>query len=341
MLDANLEYPDLKQLDAFGAVMSTGSITGAARLLGRSQPVVTRLIQDLETALGFQLLHRNGPRISPTERGVLFYGEVERLIVGLKHIRERAMAIAEGEPPAFEIAATSALSAGLVPLALASVAPEHLPRKIHLQSMSAEDVVRSVVARSADFGLSSLPVEHPGLELQWIGEAPCVAVVCADHPLAAREQVAMADLSGERIITMANPFRLRRRIDDALRRSGLAPASLIDTNVTFTALAAARAGLGVALVEPASAVGMPFEGLVVRPLDVDIPFLFAAISPFAKPFSRALEMLNDALKTVAAETLPGFRLHDPASRDALVRTIYGARDEEGGGMEARHKEALS
>jgi len=64
-----LDYLDARQLEAFVAVMSIGSMTGVAHALRKSQPVVTRLIQDLESELGFPVLHRNGPRIAPTEEG--------------------------------------------------------------------------------------------------------------------------------------------------------------------------------------------------------------------------------------------------------------------------------
>jgi hypothetical protein len=115
MHNMDIETLDLRQLDAFAAVMSAGSITGAARLLGRSQPAVTRLIQDLEANLGFELLHRNGPRITPTDQGLLFHDEVERLLVGLKHIADRAQAIAKLRVPTIEIAAIPALAAGIIP----------------------------------------------------------------------------------------------------------------------------------------------------------------------------------------------------------------------------------
>nr|WP_282960456.1 aldo/keto reductase [Burkholderia cenocepacia] len=51
---------ELHQLEAFSAVMSAGSVTGAGELLGRSQPAVTRQIQELEADLGYALFDRHG-----------------------------------------------------------------------------------------------------------------------------------------------------------------------------------------------------------------------------------------------------------------------------------------
>jgi hypothetical protein len=87
---------ELHQLEAFSAVMSAGSITGAGRLLERSQPAVTRQIQELEADLGYALFNRNGPRVTPTHRAFLLYEEVERSLIGLKSIEQRARAIVLG-----------------------------------------------------------------------------------------------------------------------------------------------------------------------------------------------------------------------------------------------------
>lgn len=43
---------EIRQLEAFAAVMTSGRVTGAARLLDRSQPTVTRLVQELEAEIG-------------------------------------------------------------------------------------------------------------------------------------------------------------------------------------------------------------------------------------------------------------------------------------------------
>jgi DNA-binding transcriptional LysR family regulator len=303
---------DIRLLEAFAAVMSAGSITGAARLLGRSQPVVTRQIQDLESDVGYLLFSRNGPRINPTQKGILFHAEVERLLAGLKHIRQRAAAIGAGALPALSLAAIPALAAGFVPAALAAMDPKLLPRQVHVQALAAENVAQSVLAQAADFGLASLPVQHPGLDIHWVCEAPCVACLAADHPLAGRRVIRLKDLSGRRLLTMANPYRLRRRVEEALERAGVVPAELIDTNASLTAIALAKQSLGIAIVEPVLTASLTVDGVVTRRLDATIPFLFAAIAPAGRELTPTVAALNEALRA-AVVLMRGAVLHDGAA----------------------------
>lgn len=317
-IESNL---DVRQLEAFAAVMSAGSITGAARLLGRSQPAVSRLIQDLESDIGYALLHRNGPRISPTARGVLFHAEVERHFVGLTHIRARAVAIGLDELPTLTIAATPSLAIGVLPQALAAITPELLPRHFHVQALAAEDAVQAVLARSADLGLVSLPLEHPGLDVHWVAEAPCVVAISDSDPLANRSVVRIADLANRRIATMANPYRLRHRINEALSEAGVVP-QIIDVNTSMTALTLVRAKLGVAIVEPATVCGVALDGVVTRPLDHAILFLFGAILPAAHPITPTIAALSEAARTMAM-AMPGCRLLGTSRVDALADAVYG------------------
>lgn len=318
----NYRLIDIRQLEAFAAVMSTGSVTGAARLLGRSQPAVTRLIQDLEADIGYTLLHRGGPRITPTSRGVLFHSEVERHLVSLTHIREKAEAIGSEKPVTLTLAAIPALAAGVLPQALANVDSALIPRHLHIQALSAENVVQAVLARSADLGIASLPLEHPGLDVHWIAEAPCVIALQADDPLAQSDVVKLSDVANRRIITLANPYRLRHRVDQALANSGVVPVQIIDVNASMTALTLVRSGLGVAIVEPATACGVPVEGIVLRVIDRTIPFLFGAISPAALPLTESAAAVIDAARAVAL-AMPGCRLLDSNGGEALADSVYG------------------
>lgn len=316
---------ELRQLEAFAAVMSTGSVTGAARLLARSQPAVSRLVQELEGEIGYALFTRHGPRVTPTEQGFLLYEDVERALGSLQQIHLRAADIAKGRAQPLLLAATSALAVGLLPHALKSVQAQNGAAPIHLRSASPEQVVHAVLSGAVQLGASSLPLEHRGLEVHWIGQMPCVAVLPKDDPLAAHAVVPLAALAHRRLITMSNPFRLRRRLDETLARAGHRPThgdALIETNSSVNAQALARVGLGVAVLEPLTAYGAPFEGLVVRPLDTDIPFVFGVVTPQARPVTPPVKALIDALLD-AASVLPHFVRHDPSAHATLLQTVYG------------------
>ena len=313
---------ELRQLEAFAAVMSTGSVTAAGRLLGRSQPAISRLLQELEAEIGYPLFARSGPRVTPTEQGFLLYDDVERALTSLQQIRGRAEEIARGQAQPLLMAATSALAAGLVPDALKRIETRIGAARVQLRSASPEQVVHAVLSGAAQLGATSLPLEHRGLTVHWIGQAPCVAALPEDDPVAQQAVVPVSALAGRRLITMANPFRLRRRLDAALAPNGQMPGTL-ETNSSVNALAAVRAGLGVSVLEPITAYGAPMTGVAIRPVDLDIPFFFGVITPQSQTLTPACQAMADALAQAAADLLPGFVLHDACEHSALLQSIYG------------------
>ena len=83
----------LRQIDAFRAVMLTGTATEAAQVLGISQPAISRLVSDLEQEIGFKLFDRVGRRVVPTAEAQILIEEVKRALTGLDQIRETASEI--------------------------------------------------------------------------------------------------------------------------------------------------------------------------------------------------------------------------------------------------------
>ena len=318
---------EIRQLEAFAAVMSAGSVTGAGRLLGRSQPAVSRSIQELEAEIGYPLFQRFGPRVAPTREASELYQDVERTLTSLRQVKSRAEQIARQAPPPLTIAATSALAAGLVPRALALLNEDHPLESVHLRSAAPEQVVDAVLNGIVDMGVSSLPLEHRGVFVHWIGEAACVAAVHADDPLARAPRIALSDFANRRLVTMQNPYRLRPRLDSAFVQAGVRTAGVIETNSSLNALGAVRAGLGLAVLEPVTALGLPVDGVVIRPLDIRISFLFGVITPEFRSPSAATLAAAQALMKAAAEILPDLVLHDASQHSAILQALYGEPDD--------------
>lgn len=319
---------ELHQLEAFSAVMSTGSITGAARLLGRAQPGVTRMIQDLEQEIGYALFDRKGPRVTPTRRAFLLYDEVERSLIGLDAIRASARAIGRDESMSLRVVATPALAAALAPRALAQLsqsaqlAQGQAQGRTHtaaqLRSASAEQVVQALLSRAADVGIATLPLDHAALDVHYIIEAPCVAVLHCDDPLAQHAVLPLTELAGRPVATLANRYRLRNRIDRAFDQTGIELHVALETNASLNAMMAAQEKLGVAIVDPATAFGMRLADVEVRPLDVSIPFLYGVVTLSGRPRTSEMDAMIDALADVSRALLPGAVRHAASQHGALV-----------------------
>lgn len=123
---------ETRDLQTFLAVAASGSITKAADMLGRSQPSVTRTIQELEAELGFELLLRVGRRVQLSEEGVAFEEEARRLLMSFTELAARAKTIAAGKGRILQIVTTSAIGTGLIPTAMAELIGVQLPHETHL-----------------------------------------------------------------------------------------------------------------------------------------------------------------------------------------------------------------
>ena len=84
----------------------------------------------------------------------------------------------------------------------------------------------------------------------------------------------------------------------------------------------ARVGLGVALADPFTAFRVPLNGVVVRPIESNVPFFFGLISAYASPLSEVAKALVETLKTSSQALLPGMIVHPASSHDALMQSIY-------------------
>src|SRR5262244_1062128 len=95
----------LDWLKAFRAVMQTGTVTGAAGMMLRTQPQVSRMISGLESALGLTLFHREGRRLIPTQEAIEFHQLIEPVLHAFDGMRDAAQDIKERRGKRLVIAA--------------------------------------------------------------------------------------------------------------------------------------------------------------------------------------------------------------------------------------------
>lgn len=297
MSNGNNETLGIRDLEVFVSVMATGSMTGAARQLGIGQPAVTRMVRDLEATIGFELFRRNGPRISPTAKGVQFFEDARQLLASFEQVTQRAASLREDRIQALSIAATPTMSAGLVPAVLHEL-KELLPAAISLQTMDAEHVARALHSGATDYGFSALPLAHADIDCLASAKAEIVAVIPPELPDAPLD---LALFKEHRLLTVGNSYRIRHAINSALTAAGVTPAAELTTNSSLNAIQAAVAGLGIALVDCVSARGVAIEGARIVPLQTEIPYEWGLFRRTGAGLPELEEQLVETFKKISIE----------------------------------------
>jgi DNA-binding transcriptional LysR family regulator len=266
-----------RQVEAFRTVIVTGGVTAAARALNVTQPAVTRLIHDLQYALGLTLFVRRGARLVPTTEALSLYREVERQFVGLERIENAARALREGRAGSLRLASLPAFSVGFMPRLVGLYLGQRPSLEIAVYGSISSQVADWVASGFCEVGFAQLPLEFPGLELEMLPRTAAVAVVPAGHRLAAKAVLTPADFAGEPFVSLEQSTQLRYGVDALFSAEGVPRETRIETPLSMIACGLISAGAGVGLVDPFTAEEFRGRGIEIRPFRPEILFDIAVV----------------------------------------------------------------
>jgi DNA-binding transcriptional LysR family regulator len=299
-----------RQIEAFRAVVLTGSVSGAAGLINVTQPAVSRLIRDLQGRLGLTLFDRRGTGLVPTSEALSLYAEVERAFVGLDRIEQAATELRTRRAGFLRIAALPALANGFLPRFVGRFLAERPKLDIVLSGLVSHAVVASVAQGQCDLGFAEASIEHAAVQQESMPAATMVAVLPQNHRLARKARLRPKDFEGESFISLGHSTLSRFRTDRVFAEHGVSRVMRIETPLSEIACALAGSGAGVAICEPFTATEYLTRGIVARPFEPRITFEFAA-----------LYAAQRSVPPVAREFIDGFRVHVAAFLHQRVRRL--------------------
>src|SRR5918997_3323226 len=189
------------QLRVLVTVADTGGFSPAAERLSMSQPGVSRAVAALEAQLGTPLLLRRGGRVAPTPAGKRVLLHAREMLARAEAIRQEAAAGSGDAIGRVRLGSFASVSAQLLPGILATLRQRHPGVEVTLFEGHDEEVLGWIRDRAVDVGVVSRAV--PDLELRPLARDQLMAVLPADHPLAAHPETTLEALADE-------PFVLSR-----------------------------------------------------------------------------------------------------------------------------------
>ena len=301
-----------RQLEAFRAVFTSGSVTDAAAQMCITQPAVSRLLSDLEGEIGFKLFVREKRRLTPTTEGMALFDEVERSFMGLDVIRYAAEEIGEYRRGSLRISCMPAMALSFLPRVITEYCVERPRISVALHIHSSQRVLQHIATQQFDLGFSSLTSPHSGVISVPFFEAPLVAVLKKGHRLAKKRSINAKDFKDETFISLGTNYPTRQLVDAVFIAAGVRPKSAIETQLSFSVGQLVSQGAGVSLIEPVTADEMSKLGLIeVRRFEPPIMYKYFMVAPSLRPKS----MLSESFVSIVASKLKnvndGALLFDP------------------------------
>ncbi|WP_319784428.1 LysR family transcriptional regulator [Oceanisphaera sp. IT1-181] len=285
-----------KQLYIFQEVISSGSISKAARRLGLTQPTVSTAIANLESDIGFMLFKRNHYGTEMTIEAKSFSEGVERVLKALSNLGELAENLKNGRVGKLQIGCMPGL-ATLAPKIVAGFMRNNPNVKLSLQTFPSRKVEEWVAGGHFDLGIVEKPQAKNELEIFPYS----FRMYCALPPgssLAERKEITIEDLEGKPIITLGDTHQSTIQLRSLAYKHNCSLNVVAETQLFPSAIALVNEGVGYALIDPITAMEYGKRNdnsVVLRPFTPGIEFEVAIILPKFHLVSRLCHQFQGAL----------------------------------------------
>ncbi|MBG6480363.1 LysR family transcriptional regulator [Pseudomonas aeruginosa] len=261
---------ELRHLRYFIAVAEELHFGRAAERLGISQPPLSQQIQALEEEIGARLFERTNRRVELTDAGRLFLDESRQVLAQVDKAVLLARRAHLGELGELKIGFTSSAPfTSTIPSSIHAFRKAYPDVHLDLQEMSSRQVLKALLEESLQVGVIR-PLALPDA-VHWVElfREPLVAVLRADHPLAAGSEdgLAIAALAEEPFVFFPRSYGtgLYDQVIALTRQAGFSPRIAQEASEAMTIIGLGSAGLGVSIL-PASFRRTRVDGVVYRTL---------------------------------------------------------------------------
>lgn len=255
---------NLQALRYFTCIAECGSFSAASELLHRSQPALSRGIQELEAELGVQLFMREGRRVTLSAEGASLLRHARDTLQDAQTLLARAQALRTGEVTVLRVGTAASTIEGV------------LPGLIHQYGKSAPGVELALATDSAGALLAALEqgeldvaiTRHTTSELldsKPLFPAHILAFMQKQHALAGKAALRIEDLASQRLMLAPRTATSRTLFDLACEEAGVRPLVVLEAADLHALTALSEVGYGIAIgPSTVSLKGRPVQAVPIQ-----------------------------------------------------------------------------
>ncbi|MCK8464469.1 LysR family transcriptional regulator [Aliiroseovarius sp. S1339] len=274
-----------RQLQAFHAIIETGTVTGAAESLGISQPGISNLLAQLERQTGLMLFERLQGRLVPTPEAELMHREIDTVVRGLDHVTQTVVDLQNKQAGQLQIASQHSMSFGFMPKLIAEFAETRPDMNISFQSQYSSKIQEWVLSGLFEIGICEMPMLYDTLQYYPLHVETRIALH-KGNPLKRYDVLTPELLKGEPFLVMGPDHITQRRLREAFEKSDIPLKARVHSHLFKNLLAFVKEGMGVALLDR---FGLEFDyddRFIARRFEPSIVMDMAVITSATRPLSQ-------------------------------------------------------
>jgi len=282
----------LRHIEIFHAVVTTGNLTEAAALLHTSQPTVSRELARFEKLIGLKLFERVRGRLQPTAQGLRLFEEVQRSWYGLDRIINAAESLRQFRQGELSIACLPVFSQSLLPVLCQPFLQRYPDVSLNIIPQESPLLEEWLSAQRYDLGLTETSQTPAGTERSEIFTADEVCVLPQDDPLVEKSCLTPQDFAGRNFISLSQTDSYRQLLDQLFNEQGVQRRMVMETHSAASVCAMVRAGIGLSIVNPLTALDYAGSGVIIRRFSIAVPFTVSLIRPRHRPGSALVDAFS-------------------------------------------------
>ena len=287
---------NLRQLEVFQAVLQTGNMSAAARLLCITPSAVSKAIAHTELQLGYRLFLRTPSGLTPTPEAQVLATESTGIYRQLDALKRTARNLAASDSGDVRLAAIPSITHEFLPRLLHHHAAQHPQVGVEVRTIHQDQMTQALLTRSVDFGLGFYKHPHPQVASDLLVSGQLfLAVAASVWGQAPRTASPGARFAKVPVIRLVGDDPMRQSIDETAHRLGSPAGPGIQVQTSRLALDLVRLGMGWTVVDFLTARGLDPAQMVTLELHELAPMSLysyqARSSPPSLPATRMLAML--------------------------------------------------
>ncbi|MFZ6712365.1 LysR substrate-binding domain-containing protein [Undibacterium sp. TC9W] len=283
-----------------------GSIFHAAEAAHLTQPAASKLLTELEYALGVQLFERLPRGISPTWYGEIMIRRAGAALAEMNAAHQEVMELLSGLSGFVSIGSVMTPSMNLIPQAVSLLKSRHKRLHVAIQVDTSKILIQRLRAGELDMVIGRILDSESAAELNFepLTDEPHSLIARGKHALAQRKKLTLNDLAKEAWILPPNGSILRDRLTSLFLSHGLdQPVETVETlSLTVITSLLMATEMVAALPEDLIRTYLDAELLTVLPFDLGLRMdAYGIVTRKQHRLSPGAQAMLDILRELAVQ----------------------------------------